>query len=123
MAFISDFVFDAALAVFTEDANRLDITSSEPTSYAEATSTYSLGNKTGITVSSPTDASPNGRMVTISAISDGDVTDTGTASYYAITDTVNSRLLATGTITTPQVVTNGNVFTTSAANIRFPDAV
>jgi len=55
MAFISDYVLDAALTVFTNDANRLDITSQEPTTYTEATSTYTLGNKTGITVSSPGD--------------------------------------------------------------------
>lgn len=121
MALISDFVLDAALNVFTTSATRLDITSSEPTTYAQATSTASLGNKTGITVSAPANATPNGRMVTISAITDGTVTATGTATHYAITDPANSRLLAAGAISSPQVVTSGNVFTTSAANIRFPD--
>lgn len=123
MAFISDTVLDAALNIFTNSANRLDITSQEATSYAQATSTYTLGNKTGITVSAPGDGSPNGRRVTISAITDGAVTGTGTAAYYAITDTTGSQLLATGSLTASQVVTNGNIFSTSAITIRIPDTV
>jgi len=122
MAYVADYVLDAALAVFDTEANRLDITSQEATTYAEATSTYTLGNKTGITVGAPADATPNGRRVTVAAITDGTVTGTGTASHWAIVDTANSRLLAAGTLSDPQAVTTGNVFTLGAFDIRIPDA-
>ena len=121
MATIADRVFDNGLTILDTEANRLDICTTEPTTYTEATSTYSLGNKTSITISAPADRTGGGRKVTVSAITDGTVTATGTPNFYAITDTVNSRLLATGAISNPQVVTNGNSFTTAAVDIGFPD--
>lgn len=123
MPYLNDFVLDAALSVLDTDANRLDICSQEPTNYAGATSTYTLGNKTGISVGSPADRTPNGRRVTIAAIVDGDVTGTGTASHWAISDTSNSRLLAAGSLSASQAVTTGNIFTLAAFDIGIPDAV
>jgi hypothetical protein len=123
MAFIADYVLDAALSKLDTEANRLDITSQEATTYAEATSTYTLGNKTSLSVGAPADRTPNGRKVTVAAITDGAVTATGTASNWAIVDTGNSRLLATGSLASSQAVTNGNTFTLGAFDIGIPDAV
>lgn len=122
MAFINDRVFDNGLTVLDTEANRLDICSQEPVSYAEATSTYTLGNKTSLSIGSPADRSPSGRKVTVAAITDGTVSGTGTASHWAITDTVNSRLLATGSLSSSQSVTSGNVFTLGAFDVGIPDA-
>lgn len=121
MAFIPDYVLDLALAEYTANADRLDICSQEPATLTEATSTYTLGNKTSITVGSPTDASPNGRKVTISAITDGAVTGSGTASHYGVSD-AGVRLLAAESLSASQVVTSGNTFSLGAIDIRFPDA-
>lgn len=121
MAFLGDRVFDNGLTVLDTEANRLDITSSEATTYAEATSTYTLGNKTTPTIGSPADRAGGGREVTVSAISDGSVTGTGTAAYWAITDTGNSRLLATGALSSSQAVTSGNTFTLTEFDIGIPD--
>lgn len=123
MPFIADYVLDAALAKLDTEANRLDICSTEPASYAAATSTNSLGNKTSLSVGSPADRTPNGRKVAVAAITDGSVTATGTATHWAITDTGNSRLLATGALAASQAVTSGNTFTTGAFDIGIPDAV
>lgn len=122
MSLVADRCLDAALQVLTSEVNRLDICSSEPTTYTQATSTYTLGNKTSPTVGSPADASPNGRKVTISAITNGTVTGTGTAGYWALVDTSNSRLLAAGPLSATQAVTSGNTFTLTAFDIRIPDA-
>jgi hypothetical protein len=122
MAFIADYVLDAALSKLDTEANRLYITSQEATSYVAATSTYALGVKTGLTVSAPTDRVPNGRKVTVAQFSDGTVTGTGTATHYAIVDTVNSRLLATGSLAQPQVVTTGNIFSLADMDIGIADA-
>ena len=123
MAFLSDTILDAALAILDTDGNRLDLCSQEPVSYTEATSTYTLGNKTSLTVGSAANATPNGRKVTVSAITDGDVTGTGTATHWSISDTANSLLLATGSLASSQVVTNGNTFTLAAFDVTIPDAV
>lgn len=123
MAFLADYIFDAALTKLDTEANRLDICSQEPVTYAAATTTYTLGNKTSLSIGAPADRTPNGRKVTVAAITDGTVTGTGTASHWAIVDTVNSRLLATGALSASQAVTSGNVFTTGAFDIGIPDAV
>ncbi len=120
MAFLADRVFDNGLAVLDTEANRLDICSQEPTTYAGATSTYTLGNKTNLNVGSPANRSGGGREVVVAAITDGTVTATGTATHYAISDTANSRLLATGALSASQVVTSGNTFTLSSFTIGIP---
>ena len=122
MPFINDRVFDNGLTVLDTEANRLDICSLEPVTFASATSTNTLGNKTGPTVGAPADRTPNGRKVTVAAITDGTVTGTGTATHWALSDTVNSRLLATGSLSASQAVTSGNTFTLGAFDIGIPDA-
>lgn len=122
MPLIADRVFDVGLTVLDTEANRLDICSLEPTTYTSATSTHTLGNKTSLSIGAPADRAPNGRMVTVATFSDGSVTGTGTASHWAITDTVNSRLLATGSLASSQSVTSGNTFSLPAFNIGIPDA-
>jgi len=121
MATLNDRIFDNGLTVLDTEANRIDICSTEPATYAEATSTYTLGNSTSLSIGAPADRSGGGREVTVAAISDGSVTATGTAAYYAIVDTVNSRLLATGSLSASQVVTSGNTFTLTSVTIGIPD--
>ena len=87
MAFIADYVLDAALSKLDTEANRLDICSQEPTSYTEATSTYTLGNKTSLSVGSPADRSPSGRKVAVASFSDGSVTGTGSPAMLTVGDT------------------------------------
>lgn len=122
MAYINDYVFDLALAYLDTSANRLDICSQEPVTYAGAITTYTLGNKVGISVGAPADRSPTGRKVTIAAITDGSVTGTGTATHWAIVDTANSRLVATGALSASQGVTSGNAFTLAAFDVGIADA-
>lgn len=121
MASISDRVLDNGLTVLDTEANRLDLCSQEPTTYTEATSTYTLGNKTSISITAPEDGSGGGRQVRLEAFTGGSVTATGTATHYAIVDTVNTRLLATGDITPGKSVTSGNTFSTDETSIRIPD--
>ncbi|OGO35665.1 MAG: hypothetical protein A2W35_05335 [Chloroflexi bacterium RBG_16_57_11] len=123
MAYLNDRVLDNGLTVLDTEANRLDICSSEPTTYGQATTdgAVSLGNKTSLSIGVPSDRTPTGRKVTVAAITDGTVTDTNTATHWAITDTGNSRLLATGALASSQVVTDGNTFTLAAFDIGIPD--
>jgi hypothetical protein len=121
MATIADYVLDAALTKLDTEADRIDITSQEATTYAEATSTYTLGNSTSLSFGAPQDGDTSGRKVTAAAITDGSVTGTGTATHFAITDVSASRLLATGSLTTSQGVTSGNTFTIAAFDVEIPD--
>lgn len=121
MATLDNRVFDNGLTVLDTEANAIHITSQEATTYAEATSTYTLGNSTSLSIGAPQDRSGGGREVVVAAISDGSITGTGTATHYAIVDTSNSRLLATGSLTASQSVTSGNTFTLSSVSIGIPD--
>jgi len=121
MASIADRVLDNGLSTLSSEANRVDITSAESTTFAEATSSQTLGNKTSISISAPADRTGGGRKVTLSAISDGTVTGTGSATHYAISDTTNSRLLVTGSLTASQSVTSGNTFSLETLDIGIPD--
>lgn len=121
MATLNDRVFDNGLTVLDTEANAIHVTSQEATTYTSATSTHTLGNSTSLSIAAPSDRTGGGRKVTVAAITDGSVTGTGTATHYAIVDTSNTRLLATGALTASQAVTSGNTFTLATFDIGIPD--
>jgi hypothetical protein len=121
MATLDNRVFDNGLTVLDTEANKLLITSQEASTFAEANSTYALGNTTTLSIAAPSNRTGGGREVVAAAISDGSVTGNGTATHYAVVDTVNSRLLATGSLTTSQVVASGNTFSLGSFTIGIPD--
>ena len=121
MASLGDRVFDEGLTTLSDEANKITITSQEATTYTGGNSTYALGSTTSVTIGQPANRSGGGREVTVSAVSDGSVSGTGTATHYAILDTSNSRLLATGSLSASQSVTNGNSFTLASFKIGIPD--
>lgn len=119
MASIADRVLDNGLTVLDTEANILHICSAEPLDFSEIAG-LTLGNKTSLSIGSPAARSPSGRKVTVGAFTDGNVTGTGTASHWAIADTVNSRLLASGSLSSSQGVTSGNTFSLAAFDIGIP---
>jgi len=123
MATLNDRVYDNGLSVLDTEADKILITSQEAVDYTGANATYALGNSTTLSIAAPSDRAGGGREVVSAAISDGSVTGTGTATHYAIVDTVNSRLLATGSLTTSQSVATGNTFSLGSFTIGIPDPV
>ena len=122
MAFISDNVLDAAASYISANGDRVDICSQEPATYTEATSTYTLGNETTVSYTGPANGDVSGRKITLDAITDGDVTGTGTATHWAISKTTaTTDLVVAQSLTSSQGVTSGNTFTLTAADIEFPD--
>ena len=122
MPYLNDSFFDEGLDWLDTNGTRLDICSQEPTTYGEATTdgAYSLGYKDGISIAAPADRTGGGRQCTIGAISDGIVTETDTATHWAITDG-SSILVAVGALASSQGVTDGNTFTLSEFEIGIPD--
>lgn len=122
MVFLTDNALDNGLNYLTTHGDRVDICSQEPTNYTEATSTYSLGNKTSASVGAPQNGDASGRKVTIAAITDGEVTATDVATHWALTKTTaTEELLAAQTLTASQSVTDGNAFSLGAIDIEIPD--
>lgn len=121
MASLNDRVFDNGLTILDTEANAVHVTSQEATTYAEAITTYTLGNSTSLSIGAPADRTGGGRKVTVAAISDGSITGTGTVTHYALVDTTNTRLLATAALTASQSVTTGNTFTLATFDVGIPD--
>jgi hypothetical protein len=123
MAFIIDTIRDEGLDYGDTNGTRIDITSQEATTYGNATTdgTYSLGNKTGLNTGATEAGAVDGRRIIVPAITDGDVTQTATATHWALTDN-SAVLIATGALTSGQAVTDGNTFTLDAISITIRDA-
>ena len=122
MSYLHDNVLDNGLSYIDTNGSRVDICSQEPGNYSEATTdgTYSLGNKTGVNPDAPADRTGGGRQVTIPAITDGTVTETDTATHWALTNG-SDTLIATHTLSASQGVTDGNTWTLTAFEIGIPD--
>jgi hypothetical protein len=124
MPYIPDSALDALLNDVQDDVETLHICSQEPADYTEAATTYTLGNKAAPTMAEPSERGGGGRESVVSAITDGDVTATGTATHWALVkDSATAKLQATGVLSAPQAVTNGNTFTLTQFAVGVPDAV
>ena len=121
MATLNNRVFDNGLSVLDLEANKITITSQEAATYAEGNATYALGSSVTLSIAAPSDRTGGGREVVVAEVTDGSVSVSGTATHYAILDTVNSRLLATGSLTATQAVSAGNTFTLGSFTIGIPD--
>lgn len=124
MPLIADYCLDGLIEKVRE-ATRLFICSAEPTTYAEASSTYMVGYKNSPTMGAASDRSGGGRKTTIAAVTDGVVNTGGGGDsdmYFALADHANSRLLAVGPVTNDQILFDGNTWTMSAFEVGVPDA-
>lgn len=119
-AYLNDRVYDNGLTVLDTEASHLYINSTQPTTYTEAITTYALGVKATPTVGAPAAKAGGGREVTVSAITDGTVSGTGTAGFFSLVDSSNTRLLAAGPLSATQSVTSGNTFTLTSFKIGIP---
>lgn len=118
--FLADSVRDNGLGHITGATGlKLLICDKLPADKTAAEGADNLGTKDPPTIGAPADGSPNGRSVTVSAISDGSIDTSGTATHWAITD--NTELLASEALSAPQGVTTPNVFTLGAFDINLPD--
>jgi hypothetical protein len=117
----NDLVLDAACDYIKNNATQEAICSAQPATYAEATSTYKLALKTGLTSGSftgPANGDVSGRKITKNAESSVAVDATGSATHVALCS--GSVLLYVSTITS-QVVTVGNTCNIPAWDIEFLD--
>jgi len=121
VAKVADSVIDDGLASLKSLAAKLFICTTEPTTYAEASSTYAKGVKdagAGAIFPGAIAAGSNGRKVTTLSITDGTVSGDGTVAYWGITTiTGGAALLANGGLSAGQAVTTGNTFSLAAFDI------
>lgn len=118
MATTPDDVLDDANAVFAT-ATRMDACTQMPTTLAEATTTYSVGN-TAIDSGdfTPGDGDVSGRKVTVAAQNGVAVTGTGDVDFIALTDGTRIIHVADGN---GQAVTSGGTMNIAAFDIEIGD--
>ena len=121
MAFIVDTIFDNGLTAGYQALSDVDlhICSTEPTTYTEASSTYTEGIKEDITLNAVENGDASGRKVECAAITDGSVTGTDTVTHFAVVNA--TTLLIVRALSSSEAVTSGNTFTLTAFDVEIPD--
>jgi hypothetical protein len=112
---VNDGAADAYLNWIKDNCNEMNLCSQEPTTYTEATNTYSLADValTSGDFTGPVNGDTSGRKITVAEKSGVSVDVTGTGNHVALTGVVNS------TNTLQVVTTCPNVSVTAGGNIIF----
>ena len=110
--FINDSVFDEGLDWLTSNVAQLDLCSDEPSSYTEATSTYTLGNDT---VSAGAAANRSGGGFTFYSTGVIYIAETGVSGLTGAESTTLDKL--NGTLDANVVEVNGVTVTGSGTEL------
>ena len=119
MAYINDSALDAGLNWIKTNGTSLHICSAEPTTYAEAATTYELA-VAAVTLTGPAAGDTSGRKVTIPQVSDDAVDTTGTATHWALTNG-SDTLVATGSLAASYSLDSAGTYTFNATDIESLD--
>lgn len=122
--FAHDDMMDAALNLVKNNANKLVICSSYPTTYTEANATYMLANQAMTSGDyALANGDTSGRKLTVAAKSGIVIANSGTATHVAVIDTVNSKIYLVTTCTSQALTANGtNTVGTPAWKDEIADA-
>lgn len=97
MAALNNDLWDELLQAVIDATDEVHLCSAEPTTYTEATSTYSLGNGTVAPLTDWTGpeaaTSPYARKITLDAFTGLTISANGTATHLALVDSTTSTLI------------------------------
>lgn len=118
--FTPDATLNAMLAVIADNCDRVDVCSTQPTTYAQATSTYSLGNYTLTAGDGNGDwtigaGDTSGRKLTLGAQTGNNATADGTAGHLAFTNGTDT--LYHVTTVSSETTNNGSPLNISAVDV------
>jgi hypothetical protein len=120
VAMLEDTILDTGLTTLDTVTTFVWICQAEPTTLAIAATSGLLGFKSfaagGAFGAPAAGTSPTGRKVASTAITDGTITTTGTASWWAVG--TSAALHAHGSLSSAQAVTSGNTFSLASFEIR-----
>ena len=121
VAMFEDTVLDTGLGPTIDTAATfIWICSTEPTNLASAATSALLGYKSlaagGHFAAPAASTSPTGRKVVSNAITDGTITTSGTASWWAVG--TSAALYAHGTLSAGQAVSAGNTFSLASFELK-----
>ncbi len=119
---LEPYVVDNGVAAL-DTASRVYICFQEPTTYNEASTTYTAGYKhlgDGNVFGSAEAASPSGRQIVSFAVTGGIRVAGNTPTHWAVTDETNSRLLARGPLTGGVGMSSGQTWSLGTITIELP---
>jgi hypothetical protein len=121
--YLPDGIIDLMLAEIRKQVTGISVCSTQPTTYAHATSTYKLADANGLTSSAFTldNGDSSGRKITMKANNTLAVDTTGTAAHVAWWSTTGSGLLVLVTTCTTQALTTGNTVNIPAHDFEIRD--
>jgi hypothetical protein len=116
---VDDSVLDGALNVL-KNATAISVCSTQPTTRAEAITTYMLATKTisGTDFTGPANGDTNGRKITSNQHSAISITNSGNAQHIALT---SGTVLLYVTTCTNQALTSGNTVTIPVWDVEIAD--
>ena len=118
----NDSMLDAGLDWIRARVTQMTVCNAQPTTYAEATTTYKLADvaitSTDLTLN---DGDTSGRKIDVGSQTNVTVDTTGTASHIALAGSTGSVLLYVTTCTT-QALTTGNTVNIPGWDIEILDA-
>ena len=109
--FLPDAIIDGMLSYIQVRLTGISVCSTQPTTYAEATATYKLADKNGLTSTDLTvgNGDTSGRKIAMVAHSAVTIDATGTAAHVAWWGSSGSILLLVTTCTTIALTTGSTV--------------
>jgi len=102
------------------EGTNIQVCSAEPTTFAEATTTFNLASDV-VGSYSKANGDTSGRKNTQAGTTDSNITSTGTATHIAVTTTTGS-VLEIVTTCTPQALTSGGTVTVGPFDHEIGDA-
>lgn len=118
---VDDTVLDGALNIIKNNTTQVAVCATQPTNYTQATSTYMLALKTGLTAGDFTvsDGDTNGRKVRMGTQSNISITNSGSAQHVALC--ASSTTLYYVTTCSTQALTSGGTVTVPAWDVEIAD--
>ncbi|MGI5900704.1 MAG: hypothetical protein ACOX8S_12470 [Christensenellales bacterium] len=114
---IQNVALDATLNYIKTNGKKVHVCDQMPTTFAQATNTYSLGYTPTISFTGPTSIT-DGRKITVGATNNGTITKAGTTAYAAVVS--ETELLAVKKLTgsSVQALIVGNPLITDAFDLQ-----
>jgi len=116
---VHDDVLDAALNEIADNGDIMFLCSAQPTTYAQASATYKLGEHAmtegdGNGDYTIANGDAGGRKLTVTAQADVSASADGTVNHVAICDSVAEKVLLVVTLSASKTVSNGDTVSVSA---------
>lgn len=119
MASLNDGALDAKLNYIKNNGTKLHLCTTEPTTYAEAETTYSIAEG-NVTITGPTNGDVSGRKITVPALSGVTSSGAGNTNFRALTNGTDT-LVWVGAVASPVNIGSGTSVSTTAFDIEDPD--